>query len=182
MLIDPVFHLALRAMLLLLFLAALAHKLADVRRFGGTVSAYLIGLGLPTIRPSGPVAVLVIAAEALVVLALLFAEAAWLAAAGSAVLLLAYGAVMAINIYRGNKLADCGCSWMAGGQPVSYALAWRNLVLGAVSAALAVPVGWRALGMGDLSNVAAAAAIGALMYLSANRLLANLEPLPGAMK
>ena len=46
---------------------------------------------------------------------------------GGAALLLAYAAVMAINLVRGRRFIDCGCGGAA--QPLSLGLVLRNVVL-----------------------------------------------------
>ncbi|PZQ49912.1 MAG: hypothetical protein DI556_10695 [Rhodovulum sulfidophilum] len=112
----------------------------------------------------------VIAAEALLLVALILPATRALGAAGTAVLLLGYAWAMAGALRRGQRRIDCGC----GGAPqfVSALTIARNLVLAALALALAfLPAG----GAGVAG--AALAVAGGLtlwcLYAIIERLLAN---------
>jgi hypothetical protein len=177
MTIDPILHLALRGVLVLLFAAALLHKLQSRRAFLGTMSHYLVVLRLGT-RTANAAYPAVVAGEVTITAALCGAVSApWPAIAAGAAFAL-YGALIAFNVYRGNNLEDCGCSFGASRQPVSYRLVWRNVVLTAVAAMLALPVGVRTIGVIDLVATAGLILLAALLFQIFQQLLVNAGTLP----
>ena len=76
-------------------------------------------------------------------------------------LLLLYGAVMALHAARGRSV-DCGC----GGEPlpVSWALVARNALLALLAGLAALPMAGRSLGAGDFLVVAAALLLATLLH------------------
>lgn len=84
-------------------------------------------------------------------------------------LLLVFAAAMVVNLRRGRRHIDCGCSFSGGGEQISYPLVTRNLVLAAVACVAIAP----APVLGGLAYAAAAAggAIFFSLYLLINVLL-----------
>lgn len=164
--IDPVFALIVRFSLAALFLTACAHKLRAPRAFVAILAEYRM-LPAALVRP---VAVLVIAAEALTAAGLLAgrAQAAW-AALG---LIGAYTAAIGVNLLRGRRDIDCGCGGADGAQHIRPALILRNVLLAGAAVILVLPVAGRALHPLDWITIVAGVAGGALLYAAAGRLLA----------
>lgn len=146
--------LVLRFALALIFVLAALHKLRDRRHFDGIVLDYRLAPPRMALR----VARLLPALELGVALGLLAAFAP--AAAAAAVLFVAYGIAMTINLLRGRRLIDCGC----GGAPQRLGgwLVARNVLLAVAALVLLLPPGAR-LGMLDAVTVAAAAVAALLL-------------------
>jgi hypothetical protein len=174
--LDPTFAMTLRAALLLLFAAALTHKMRRFTEFEGTLASYFRGFGVSGTGLLRPAAVLAIAFESFVVGACLWSRSGTPAAISAGGVLLLYALAMAINLHRGNVLLDCGCSWGSGRQPVRYALVVRNVVLAALALTLALPVSGRPLAAIDVASIGAAVLTAALLYSAANRLLMTATP------
>jgi hypothetical protein len=165
---DPVFDSTLRAALALLFLVAAAHKLRDLGRFRATLADYRV-------LPGGlvaPAAALVVAAELGVATALAVPAGRALGFAGAAGLLAVYAAAIAVNLVRGRRHIDCGCTGPAARRRISGWLVARNAVLALVALAGLLPVVPRPLVWVDALTVAAATATLAALYAAADRLLA----------
>jgi hypothetical protein len=165
---DPAIDLTLRAALGLLLLAAALHKLRDPRRFTATLADYRL---LP--RPLAGVAAALVAGTELLVMAAL-AAAPRLGFAGAACLFLVYAGAIAINLARGRRHIDCGCTGPAGSRPISEWLVARNLGLAAVAFAGIVPLAPRALVWVDGLTVVAATMALAACWTAMDRLLALL--------
>lgn len=145
--IDPVFPLALRVALALLFAGAAVHKLREHEAFRAALAEYAL---LPR-AALAPVSALLPGLELASVVALIVWPSA--GAAGIATLLLLYAGAMAVNVARGRRDLDCGCGGPAGGQRVGPGLVLRNVVLAALALAIALPVRERALGAVDAVTV-----------------------------
>lgn len=137
------FVLTAMVLLALLFTHAAWHKASDYGRFLG----YVINYQLLPEWLAGPLARALIAAEAACVLLLVYPDTSWLGALGMVGLLLAYGAAMAVSLFRGHAEIDCGCGGAA--HPVSWLLVLRNLVLAGL-AALVAQQGVQAPGLAGL--------------------------------
>ena len=163
---DPVVDVTVRASLALLFLSATVHKLRDVARFRATVADYrllpgpLVSLG----------ALLLVVAEGADVCAL--AVARWWGLAGAATLLALYAGAITVNLARGRRHLDCGCTGPALRRPISGWLVARNLVLVAVALAALGPVQIRAMVWIDPLTVVAATAAFAACWRASDHLLA----------
>ncbi|MDT8319501.1 MAG: MauE/DoxX family redox-associated membrane protein [Xanthomonadales bacterium] len=153
----------------LLFGMAAVHKLRAPAVFRSAMDQYRL---LPT-RWSGLAAVLLAAAEALAALLVLVPGTRAAGFAAMAALLLVYTAGIAINLYRGRRDIDCGCSGPASRQPLSGWLVLRNLaLLGLV--ALAGQAGTaRALNWLDGLVILFTVLIAGGLYLGMNQLLAQ---------
>ena len=160
--LDPLVAWIAASWLAVLFAHAALTKWADLALFDQHLAAYHLPAGL-----QAPARLAVPALELLCAVALL---SPWrgAAAAGAALLLLAYAAAMAWHLARGQAL-DCGC----GGEPlpVSWALVGRNAVLLGVASLAGAEVAERALGLADFAVVAASVPLAALLYAAFNELL-----------
>ncbi|MFZ5608046.1 MAG: MauE/DoxX family redox-associated membrane protein [Pseudomonadota bacterium] len=151
--------------------ASAFHKLKDMARFIAIVNGY--GLVTPLVLPHAAWAIA--GAEALLAAALL--APATRAGAGfmAAVLLVAYGAAIAVNLLRGRRQLDCGCHFGRARQGLSGWLLLRNGALAALALTLVLPVSSRPLGWFDIANAFFAAASAGLFYLT-------IEALPAASR
>ncbi|MEO8601881.1 MAG: MauE/DoxX family redox-associated membrane protein [bacterium] len=167
--LDPAVQMLLRAALSVVFARAAAHKLADVDAFRRAVEGYRLLEPLWAV----PVGAALIAAEIAVAVGLWLPRVAPLAAVGGAALLALYGAAMAINLARGRRDFDCGCSGPAQRQPIRAALVVRNALLAGVALISALPASARPLGWLDAYTIAAGAVGLILCWLAADALLAE---------
>ncbi len=162
--VDPVIATIIRFALGWLFLAASAHKLRDMVDFRSVLATYRV-------LPDGLVALaawLVVAIEACIGLGMLWQFSA--AYVGGAAMLLAYAAVMTINLVRGRRFIDCGCGGAT--QPLSVGLVVRNVVLAAAALIALVPAPARPLGWLDIVSMVAGVLVLGTLYAATNQLLA----------
>ena len=86
-----------------------------------------------------PVALILVLAEAAIVIGLVIPATRQVAAIGAIFLLAAYGIAIAVNLWRGRYAIDCGCG--GSGQGLSWFLVVRNAILTAIAVlALAAPL------------------------------------------
>jgi len=166
-----------------LFGLSLVHKLRDLQRFMSVLRSYFNDVRWFGTRLQFLLAVLVIAWEAVIVIAVAIAlrDSATAVVAGllSAGMLLIYGAAMAVTLRRGNAMLDCGCSWGEQRTPVSLLLVVRNLVLAGLSCGLFMfPVDPVPFGSLDTVNAIAIASLAYLLYLAADQLILNQSTNP----
>jgi Methylamine utilisation protein MauE len=173
MTIDPVIDVALRASLGVLFAAAASHKLREPRRFRATVAEYRL---LPATLVT-PAALALVGVEITVAAALV--TPGWRAAGllGAAALLALYAGAIAINLARGRRDLDCGCAGPAVRRPISGWLVARNGVLAALALAGLAPAATRPLVWVDALTILGSTATLAALYVSVDRMLANLPGL-----
>jgi len=170
--IDPLFGAAIAIGLAVLLLSAAWHKVAAHAAFVAALVNYrLLPPGLVK-----PAAVMLPAIEAALALGWLVGGQRRGVAVATAVLLLVYAAAMALNLRRGRRQIDCGCSLggAAGGeQPLSGWLVARNVLLAALAGIAALPDSWRALGSLDALTLAGATLAAVLLYAGASQLIRN---------
>jgi hypothetical protein len=167
--IDPALAWLLRGGLAALFVAAAVHKLRDPAAFRAVLADYEL---LPRALVL-PAALLLPAVEGGIAIGFfipLLAPSVALAATG---LLALYGTAMAINLARGRRHIDCGCTGPAGRQALGLALIVRNAVLAAAALASALPISPRPLVWVDGVTIPAGLAVLALLYAALDGLLAH---------
>ncbi len=167
--VDAVIALVVVLSLALLWIVAAVHKVREFEVFSVVLADYRL---VPA-RATQACAVAVIVLEPGLGIGLMIPATRNLALAGSALLLVAYAAAMAVNLQRGRRFIDCGCAGAAGRQPLSGWLVARNLLLAALALAAMLPVQARPLLWFDAITVAAAIGAAALLYAASNRLVAN---------
>lgn len=172
MTVDPAISLIAFLAFALLWLSSGADKLRHMGRFEAALSAYEL---LPSARLLRPVAYSIVLAEIVVgVLALMQS-----AGAGplSAALLLVYAGAVAVNLSRGRREIECGCSFSETGRPtLSEWLVVRNLALAGFSLVVILPVSSRTMGVGDALTVFAGLVSAGVFYQAANHLSATSSP------
>lgn len=162
---DIAFVLCIRWMLAVVFAVALAHKLSSPTSFVATMKAYqLLPAGLAVL-----VGYVLIAVELSIALALILdTRSGSVAAAG---LLSVYTLAIVINLIRGRRDIDCGCSGPYLRQSLSGWLVVRNL--GFITLALFTSMDFdssRSLGILDWFTAFATAATFALIYFAGNHI------------
>ncbi len=166
---DPVIQYAIATGLSLLFALAAIHKMRDPAHFAAALAAYRL---LPSaLVPLAAALVIVVEAGAAVAVWVgpVTRPALW-AMAG---LLSVYWVAIAINLARGRRDIDCGCSGPAARQSLSFGLLLRNGVLIVLAATASGGNTGREMLWLDWISIAAAVAAGTLLYAAANRLLAQ---------
>jgi hypothetical protein len=160
--LDPLPVWIAAALIATLLAHAALGKVADLALFEQHLAAYR--------APQGALRALSLAIPALELAAAALLLSPWRAAGGAlaALLLLAYGSVMAWHRWRGYEL-DCGC----GGDPlpVSWSLVARNVLLALVALAAASAMTERTMGLADFAVVAASVVLAALLYAAFNQVL-----------
>lgn len=168
-LLDPVpIHAAALSLTVVLAMAA-AHKFAAPARFAEQLAAYAL---LPPALVA-PAARALPFLEALLALALLLPATRAAAGIGAAVLLAGYGGAIALNLLRGRRDIDCGCSGPGLERPLSPALLGRNALLAGIGLLAAAEPLARPLAWFDLFVIVAASATLLLLYAAVEGLQAN---------
>lgn len=167
--LDPVIPLVIALSLAVLWLAAAAHKLRAFDAFSGVLTDYRL---LPA-RATGVCAGAVVGAELCLGVGLLLPISRNFALAGSALALVLYAGAIAVNLVRGRRFIDCGCTAFAGQQPLGVWLVARNLLLALAALAATLPVQGRTLVWFDAIAVPAAVCVSAFLYAAVNRLFAQ---------
>jgi hypothetical protein len=166
---DPVILLVARFGLIGLFAAGCVQKLRHFDAFRDNVDHYEL---VPPFMLR-PAAVLLVLWESLVVAALLIPATVSVGSVLAILLLGAYATAMGINLFRGRRGLDCGCTGPALRQPISEWLVLRNLLLAGAAWLAGGAAAERALGGWDYALVLAALCVTGLLYMASERLLAN---------
>lgn len=167
-LLDPVVTRAFASLLAVILLVGGWQKLRDIDMFAAAVENYRL---LPSTMVR-PVAWSVPMAEIAAGIALLFPISCAAGAALAAAILLVVTIAVAINLARGVRDIDCGCGGSSG-QPISWALVVRNLVLMLFTLPAAQQGVGRSLYWGDYFTLAAGVLALVGIYLCTNQLLNN---------
>jgi Methylamine utilisation protein MauE len=170
--LDPVAAKTISLGAALLFGSAALHKLRAPREFAATLAAYeLIPRALVNTAAS-----LLFTAESMVAVGLMRPSFVRAASLLGAVLLLAYAISIAINLMRGRRDLDCGCSALGGRRPVAPWMVARNLIVAVAMLLLLAPNATRALTAIDLLTIGACLVTGTMLYLSIDLLLGQIAP------
>lgn len=167
--IDPVILFVLRLALALIFATALAHKLNNPLVFAAVVAEYRLFPAVFVI----PVSVALLLLELLVVLALMLPGLGVFGAWAAAATLTVYAGAITVNLARGRRAIDCGCSGSALRQELSEWLVLRNTLLVVLAVLAAQPATRRGLSGWDVSTIAFGVIALLLLYSTANHLIAN---------
>jgi hypothetical protein len=167
--LDPAASWAASAALALVFGQAALHKLRDVRAFAAALAGYaLLPAALVPLAAAQS-----IVAELLLMGTLVLPPLRGASAVAAVALLALYSAAIALNLARGRREIDCGCTGPALRQPLSGWLLARNAALAALAACAALPSDSRALGAADALPIAGGALALFALYAAANQLAAN---------
>ena len=166
---DPAIELTVRAALALLFGVAAAHKLRDLAAFRAIFRDYRL---VPEAL-AGTVATGVPLVEVAVALLLVAPGASALGKIGGAGLLAVYATAVGVNLGRGRRHIDCGCTGPQGRRPINAGIVVRNVVVAAAAVATLVPLRPRPLVWIDALTVSGAVLALAALYLATDRLMAS---------
>jgi len=173
---DPLYTTVCALALAVILASAATHKLRAPAWFARQLDDYAL---LPQALLA-PFARLIPLLEAALALALLLPASRIWAAAGTAALLALYALGIAINLWRGRRDMDCGCSGPGQSQPLRPALLLRNAGLIALALIAAWPPLPRPLGVADMLVTVIASAVLVLLHTATDTLLAN-APRLGAL-
>jgi len=156
----------------LLFAQAAVHKWQRLAEFRAIVTNYRLTPAFLV-----PVVALLIPTLETTVAALLLPVPTRSAAALTGMMLLAaYGAGIAINLGRGRRDLDCGCSGPADRRPIGSWMVWRNLLLVALLALVVLPSSTRPLEASDGLTIRGGIGVAALLYAAIDQLFALVAP------
>ena len=165
--LDPLIVLIGCGILIAVFVRAIWHKLSDFPVFKALFADYEL---LPQ-NLVAPVALILVLAEAAIVIGLVIPALRQVAAIGALVLLAVYGIAIAVNLWRGRYAIDCGCG--GSGQGLSWFLVARNAILAAIAVlALASPL-MRAISFADAIVLGLSVVTVWLLILAAEQAAAN---------
>jgi len=167
MMLDPLVILIACGVLFAVFVRAIWHKLSDFNVFKASFADYEI---LP---PSfvAPAALIVVLAEAAIVVGLVIPLTRPAAAIGAVLLLVLYGLAIGVNLRRGRYMIDCGCG--GAGQGLSWFLVARNAILAVIAAMAAVSPALRGLSISDGIVLALSVVTVWLLILASEQAAAN---------
>lgn len=166
---DPAFTIIVSLCMSLMFGIAAMHKLRAVAVFRATLDEYRL---VPRVL-SGGVAIALIAAELLAAILVLVPSVRTAGLLIMTILLLIYTAGISINLLRGRRDIDCGCSGPASRHELSGWLVLRNLVLLGLVLVAANPLTQRPMNWLDAVVVLFSVMVASGLYMAMNQLLAQ---------
>jgi len=171
--LDPVFAWVATGLLSAIFAAAAWHKFRAPNEFASVLGDYRV---LPA-AIAATLAPVVPFAEALVAIGLWVPASRALAAAAAAALLGTYAAAIGLNLFRGRRSIDCGCTWGGGTAGLSGWLLIRNAALLLPCALVVLERTPRSVSWIDALTAFAGIAVLCLCYRSFETLVAHLPSL-----
>lgn len=166
---DPVITIIISICMSLMFGFAAAHKLNNIAVFKATIVEYqLVPLAL-----TGVMAILLIAAESLAAILVLVPAIRTYGLMIMAVLLFLYTMGISINLLRGRRDIDCGCSGPASRHELSGWLVLRNLVMLSLVLFATSPLAHRPANWLDAVVVLFSVMVASGLYMGINQLLAQ---------
>ncbi len=180
MLLDPLILRVIALGFSVLFLLAAVHKLSNRLDFLAILGAYKI---LPPVLLR-PATLVIPNLEIVVALGWLLIGVAGFQLRAvpviSAGILMMYGAAIGVNLLRGRRHIDCGCSFSSsktdkskGTEQISVALVWRNSMLAVLSLMALAPVSSRDINTLDYLALIAATVVCVFVYAAMNQLITN---------
>jgi len=167
--LDPILTMTAQFCVALLFLSAVAAKVSNFAVFRATLAEYeLVPEALV-----GIAAAVFAGAELVVGIAALVPGSARAAMAGGALLLTLYAIAIGINLARGRRDIDCGCTGPATRQLLSGWLLVRNGTLVVLALAGTAVSQDRGMAMADWIVVALGVTAAVALYAAVNQLMAN---------
>lgn len=167
--VYPIIAVSCSLVLAVILLTGASHKLRAPHRFARQIEDYalLSGPAISVMARALPVI------EGLLAIALLVPGLRIWGAAGAALLLALYTGAIAINLWRGRRDIDCGCSGPGLERPLSPALLARNGVLITMAVLAGLPTGAAALNGFGLFLIGASVAAVLILYTATEGLLTN---------
>jgi len=167
--IDPIISTSAALALSVIFASAASHKIRHPGWFRRQVSEYELmpGVMVPT------AALMLPATELAVATGLLWSTSRPYAGVLAFLLISLYALAIAINLARGRKDIDCGCSGPAMRQPLQPALLARNGLLAIIALGALLPMLERPMGLLDNFVIIAAGTVLVLLYTTTDLWIAN---------
>jgi methylamine utilization protein MauE len=165
--LDPLVILIACGVLIAVFVRAVWHKLSDFDVFKASFADYEI---LPQ-SLINPAALILVLAEAAIVMGLVIPLTRPAAAIGAMLLLVTYGGAIAVNLRRGRYMIDCGCG--GPGQGLSWFLVARNAILAVIAAMAAAAPATRDISFSDALILAMSVITVWLVILASEQVAAN---------
>lgn len=166
---DPLITIIISICMSLLFGFAVVHKLKAFAVFRATMDEYQL---IPK-QLSGPAAVFLIMLELLAAILVLVAPTQTAGLLVMAVLLFIYTVGISINLLRGRRDIDCGCSGPASRHELSGWLVLRNLILLSLALLALNPLAQRPMNWLDAVVVLFSVLVASGLYMGLNQLLAQ---------
>ena len=165
---DPLAHLVIALGMALLLLSAAVHKLMDFTGFSRILADYEV---MPSwLVPTAGRAVVVF--EVMLGVAWLVQFTQVLVVGGTMWLLASYAGAITLNLMRGRVHISCGCGGNDG-QPLSWWMLPRNLILIVAAMSAILPVTDRNLGWADGLLATVTLFVLVFIHLAVTQLLAN---------
>lgn len=165
--VDPAIALLARTALSLLFVVAAAHKLLHLSQFVAVLEAY--ELSAP--RFSSVLARLLPLFELAVAIGIWIVPTRVYTSLLAATLLLIYAAAIGINLARGRRDLDCGCTAFGRRSSIAGWMLARNAVLATTAVLASAPVTSRTLTLTDALTVGGGLCVLTLLYAAVDGLL-----------
>ena len=166
---EPVSILLASIFLAWLFVTAGWHKVREPQHYIRVINAY----DLPLLEGSQSLVWSIAGLELVIAVALLMVWTRPYAALLAAVLLVVYGVVIGVNILRGKRDIDCGCSGPLGRQPLSGWLLWRNASLVLIALYASSQMAVQSIGWFDWVVILFGSLLAILLYQICERLSFN---------
>lgn len=167
--IDPIITMAAVLTLSVIFASAASHKIIHRAWFRRQVQEY--ELIHPLLVPAA--AIMLPITELIIALGLLWSNSRPYAAVLVLLVITTYALAIAINLIKGRKDIDCGCSGPGMQQPLQPGLLLRNLFLAILAFFALLPALSRSLSLFDSFVMLLAATVLILLYTAADLWLAN---------
>lgn len=169
MTVDPVFVFLSVGFIAFLWISSSVQKFSSLSHHRLTVKGY----GLLPERLVPAFSILQPVLELAVGLLILLPSLRVVSAVGSVALLAVYSTAIGINLLRGRRDIDCGCTGPAMRQELTEGLIVRNLVLMALSGVAMLPLLPRALGWIDFATLTLGMVGMILIHMAGNLILAQ---------
>ena len=170
--LDPAYGFLIVAGTALLLASAALRKFHGPARFAHIVAAYRV---LPATL-GRLVAWLIPCLEAVIAIALGWGPVRNGAVIAAMALLIAYAAVLAVNLRRGRLDLDCGCGPARDRRRIAAWMVWRNVLLAASLGIAALPWSPRSLSLTDLLTIVSGLIVIITLYAAADRLFGDVVP------
>ncbi len=176
--LDPAVGILVMWAFTVLFAHAAWHKWRELARFTATLAAYrMLPAQLVAVAGYG-VALL----ETLLAALLCVPMARHGAAAAGSLLLVSYAIAIGVNLRRGRRDLDCGCTGPADRRSIAAWMVWRNGLLAMLLLAMVPGWGNRPLEAADGLTILAGFLAAVLVYATIDRLLGQVMPRAAALR
>jgi len=178
LMIDPAVGLVAALAVCLLFAQSSLHKWRHVAEFRGVLAAYRI-VPKPLILSF---AILVLLGETAIAVLVLHPTTRPAALCAAATVLGLYALAILINLRRGRRDLDCGCTGPGERRPIAAWIVHRNFAIAALCVGASLPWSHRALAPLDAITILGGLWVTALLYVTSDRLFGSVIPAATRLK